>query len=73
MKMGTISYFAYLYHIPIIELARRAVTHAALGLNTNTSELFGFFLGVTVTLILAALSWRLFESPLVRWGKSFRY
>jgi peptidoglycan/LPS O-acetylase OafA/YrhL len=73
MKLGTISYFAYLYHIPIIELARRAVTHAALGLTENASDLFAFFLGAVVTLALAAFSWKFFESPLVRWGKSFEY
>ena len=73
MKLGTISYFAYLYHIPIIELARRAVTHAALGLTENASDLFAFFLGAMVTLALAAFSWKFFESPLVRWGKSFEY
>lgn len=70
--LGTIAYFTYLAHLPMMELSRRF-----LGLwfpyASVTIQLLGGIIGVALTLILARLSWAFFEKPLLRQGHSYKY
>lgn len=55
LRLGQISYFAYLVHLPVMVVLERA------GIKAPWLALLG-------TLVLSELSWRLFESPLIRLG-----
>ncbi len=70
--LGEISYGVYLIHIPVLGLC-----HAlALGQTptiTNRRELAVAMGAFLLTLILAAVSWRGFERPILRWGRSHAY
>jgi len=72
MALGTLAYFTYLAHLPIVEACRRAV-----GLRFPTSTLVAplgaYAIAVALTLLLAKLSWRFFEQPLLRRGHVYRY
>lgn len=58
--LGTVSYFVYLFHIPILYLLQHFWPVAT-------------WLALPLTLGAAALSFRFFEQPLIRWGHRFRY
>lgn len=66
--IGVRSYGIYLWHYPVIVLTNPAV-------NTNGFHAGRAFLQVTVSILLAALSWRYIEEPIRRgalrrvWGK----
>jgi peptidoglycan/LPS O-acetylase OafA/YrhL len=69
--LGTISYAVYLLHHPVLRLV-----YGFAGAPIAVASLRGvalMVLAVVLTLALAALSWRYFEGPIVRWGRSFRY
>ncbi len=71
MKLGTVAYFTYLFHLPLMEAARRLLLHVA-----NPSEMIQFmggWLGIGITLVCGAFSWRLLESPLLRRAHSYKY
>ena len=59
--LGRISYGVYLYHL----LAKTAVMH----LSGVTSERAAFFLDFPCVILLAWLSFRFYETPIMRWGK----
>lgn len=70
--LGTISYCVYLIHFSFNELAHEILLHA----RPSISSLQG--LGVTLlaaalTLVVAKLSWRYYEKPLVRRGRRYSY
>nr|UXE44923.1 O-acetyltransferase OatA [uncultured bacterium] len=60
MRVGTVSYMAYLLHEPVL--------HFTLGFG----RLLGSTLGLGITLALAALSWRFIEAPLLQRQTSAR-
>jgi peptidoglycan/LPS O-acetylase OafA/YrhL len=69
--LGTISYAVYLLHHPVLRLV-----YGFAGAPISVASPQGvalMALAVGLTLALAALSWRFFEGPIVRWGRSFRY
>jgi peptidoglycan/LPS O-acetylase OafA/YrhL len=70
--LGTVSYFTYLLHLPLMEGARRV-----LGLRfmyaSGTVQFFGGWLGIGLTLLLASLSWKFVEKPLLGRAHSHRY
>lgn len=70
MNLGTVAYCSYLIHLPMIQASRRLLE---LRLSPEKAWLPGGLLGVTVTLIIAALSWRYFEKPLLRRGHRYSY
>jgi len=72
-SLGTIAYFTYLFHIPMIEVARRVVNHFSAHPTDVSTVLVAYLLGVALTFGLAAVSWRYFEKPLVRQGRTFTY
>jgi peptidoglycan/LPS O-acetylase OafA/YrhL len=72
MGLGTLAYCTYLVHGPLMHAGRRVL---ALAFNTSdgASWFLGGLLGIVATLVIASLSWRLFEKPLLRRGHKFAY
>ena len=58
--MGTISYFVYLFHLPIIS----GISHI------HCSVLLNFLLSLCAVVSLGTISWFAMERPLIRRGKS---
>jgi peptidoglycan/LPS O-acetylase OafA/YrhL len=70
--LGLVSYCVYIIHFPLNEMAHRLLLHAPPQIN-SLSGLLVTLLGALLTFLLAALSWRFFESPLLRRGHSYAY
>jgi peptidoglycan/LPS O-acetylase OafA/YrhL len=70
MGLGTLAYCSYLIHFPMIQAARGLLE---LRLSPESAWLPGSMLGVTLTLIIATLSWKYFEKPLLRRGHRHVY
>jgi peptidoglycan/LPS O-acetylase OafA/YrhL len=62
-EMGQLAYFVYLFHDLIHQLVYRYV---------GVGPIAGL-LSITTVILLAKVSWRLFEEPLIRKGHSWRY
>ena len=62
-EMGQLAYFVYLFHDLIHQLMRCCVR----------VELIAGLLSISAVILLAGVSWRLFEEPLIRKGHSWRY
>jgi peptidoglycan/LPS O-acetylase OafA/YrhL len=73
MQLGTISYFVYLFHLPITEALRRFVNNHVSRPSDPAIIIAVYAAGVTATLIVAQISWRFFEKPLIRVGRNFTY
>lgn len=72
MKLGTLAYFTYLFHLSLMEASRRVLAHAI----GNSSELtcwMGGLIGIGVTLFCAAISWKYFEGPLLSRAHRYKY
>jgi len=72
MGLGTLAYCTYLIHIPLSEVGRKVLAARYPGAPEQT-WLIGGLLGVAATLVVAWLSWRFFERPLVRRGHRHSY
>jgi peptidoglycan/LPS O-acetylase OafA/YrhL len=70
MGLGTLAYCSYLVHMPAIEAGRRLL---GFRFSPAAAYLPGGLLGAGLTLLIAALSWRLFEKPLLRRGHMYHY
>jgi peptidoglycan/LPS O-acetylase OafA/YrhL len=70
MGLGTIAYCAYLIHMPLINAARRLL---GLRFSQDTSWLPGGLLGIAATLVIASISWKFFEKPLLRRDHRYEY
>jgi peptidoglycan/LPS O-acetylase OafA/YrhL len=70
--LGTLAYCSYLLHYPLIQAGRR-VFHALLPSYPAAAWLIGGLSAVALTLVLAALSWRYFEKPMLRRGHKYQY
>jgi peptidoglycan/LPS O-acetylase OafA/YrhL len=72
MWLGTLAYCTYLIHVPLSEAGRRVL---ALQFPDAPSAtwLLGGLLGVAATLVIASLSWKYFEKPLLRRGHMYNY
>jgi peptidoglycan/LPS O-acetylase OafA/YrhL len=68
--LGTFAYCTYLLHFPLIQAARRLLE---LHLPKDRAWLPGGMLGIAVTLLIAILSWKYFEKPLLRRGHRYVY
>jgi peptidoglycan/LPS O-acetylase OafA/YrhL len=71
-SLGTISYCVYLIHLTILLLARDLILHGSPQFHNFQSIAVTLFAAV-LTLVLAALSWRYFEKPLIRRGHTYEY
>jgi peptidoglycan/LPS O-acetylase OafA/YrhL len=72
MWLGTVSYFTYLLHFPMIDAGRRALALRS-SYSSDAVQLLGGWLGIGLTLVLAAISWKCLEKPLLRRGHTHRY
>jgi len=78
-RLGGISYCVYLLHLPLIEACRfiLVILFQRLGIQFRHAGgivlLLGALLGITLTLVLAQLSWRLLEQPMLRRGHQYKY
>lgn len=72
MGLGTLAYCAYLLHFPLIQGGRR-VFRVLMPTHPDASFLLGAFAAVALTLVLATLSWRYFEKPMLRRGHKHQY
>jgi peptidoglycan/LPS O-acetylase OafA/YrhL len=61
--LGAISYGVYLWHVPVIDLLR---THVGLTPGPTSHAAIMLFACVTVTVVIAWISFRVVESPLIR-------
>lgn len=73
MRLGSIAYFVYLFHIPVIEISRRFVNAHTSRPTDTTVVILAYMLGFAATLVLARLSWRFFEKPLINLARAFTY
>lgn len=72
-RLGGLAYFTYLFHLPAMEFCRRLLG-IFMPYSTIATQFWGGLVGVGITILLASLSWRVFEGPLVRFGqKRFSY
>jgi peptidoglycan/LPS O-acetylase OafA/YrhL len=71
-SLGLVSYCVYIIHSPIHQFAPRILLHAPPEINSLPGLLI-VLLGALLTFLLAALSWRFFESPLLRRGHLYHY
>ncbi len=71
-SLGLVSYCVYIIHFPIHQFAHRILLHAPPQID-SLPGLAVTLLGAIVTFLLAALSWRFFESPLLRRGHLYHY
>jgi peptidoglycan/LPS O-acetylase OafA/YrhL len=70
MGLGTLAYCSYLVHLPMIEAGRRLLE---LRWSADRAWLPGGMLGIVFTLLVASLSWKYFEKPLLRRGHKHVY
>ena len=72
--LGTISYGLYLYHIPVMHMMEMVFRKFGRGAAFDgTRPLYRTLLELTVSLVIAHLSWTLFERPLLRLKDRFHY
>jgi peptidoglycan/LPS O-acetylase OafA/YrhL len=70
-SLGTIAYCTYLLHMPLIQGGRRLF--APVFPSAGTAFLVGGLAGVAATLVVASLSWKYFEKPMVQRGHNHVY
>ncbi|NOT59747.1 MAG: hypothetical protein HOP19_05915, partial [Acidobacteria bacterium] len=61
-----------LIHIPVLGLCHALVLGQTPTI-TNRRELAVAMMAFVLTLVLAEISWRWFERPILRWGRSHAY
>ncbi len=72
MQLGTLAYFTYLFHLPLMEACRRALG-ARFPYSSTAVQFAGGIIGITATIVLATFSWKYFEKPLLRKGHAYRF
>jgi peptidoglycan/LPS O-acetylase OafA/YrhL len=74
VNLGRLSYFIYLWHAVVLNIViwRLLRTREAVSLD-GLPSLGAIAVAVALTWALAAVSWKLFEGPLVRLGQRLRY
>ena len=70
--IGTISYGVYLMHQPIAVILHATILGSAPDIST-LPQCGVMFLATTFTIMLAWLSFRYFESPIIRFGHQWKY
>jgi peptidoglycan/LPS O-acetylase OafA/YrhL len=71
-RLGIISYGVFLMHTAIGGLTHGLILGKDLSIN-NLADGVATLVAFLLTLLLAALSWRFFEKPIIDWGHSFSY
>jgi peptidoglycan/LPS O-acetylase OafA/YrhL len=71
-RIGRVSYTLYLIHVPVSCLVfHLAVRHARTMNSLRDAGLM--FASFVIALLMAEISWRCYEGPILAWGRSFRY
>lgn len=71
--IGTISYSLYLFHYLILGLLHHFTSNGnGIGINT-TKDVIVSLAAFLVTIVFSWLVFRLLETPMVNWGKRFKY
>ena len=70
--LGVIAYGVFLMHLGIAGLIHGWMREGNLNIN-SAADALATLVALGVTLLVATLSWRYFEKPLVDWGRSFGY
>jgi peptidoglycan/LPS O-acetylase OafA/YrhL len=69
---GLIAYGMFLMHMAVNSLAHGIILGKEAQIK-NFTDAAVTGVGFIVTWVLAVLSWKFFEQPIIRWGHSFRY
>jgi peptidoglycan/LPS O-acetylase OafA/YrhL len=69
--LGQISYGLYVFHLPVIGLARWSFARVGVPYPDHPALMFGFL--VAVTIVIAAGSWHFFERPLNNLKRHFDF
>jgi peptidoglycan/LPS O-acetylase OafA/YrhL len=69
VRIGTISYGMYLYHVFVLELTRMVVTRLDAG---RIQPVLLFLIAAAITIAVSEISFRYFEAPLLRLGAGSR-
>jgi peptidoglycan/LPS O-acetylase OafA/YrhL len=69
---GLIAYGMFLMHMAVDCLAHGLILGKSSDIR-NLSDVAVTVLAFFITWLLAVLSWRFLETPIIRWGHSFRY
>jgi peptidoglycan/LPS O-acetylase OafA/YrhL len=70
--LGTISYCVYVIHLTFNHLAHQMLLHGEPEIY-NAQGVAVTLLALVLTLVVASLSWRYFEKPLIRRGHAYSY
>jgi len=70
--LGTVSYSVYLLHQIVLALAHTLLLRQE-PMIASAPDVLVTLLALALTLGLGALSWRIMEKPIVRWGRAHRY
>ncbi len=72
MRLGTLAYCSYLLHYPLIQAGRR-VFYGLLPGHAEAAYVCGAASAIALTILLAAISWKFFEKPLLKRGHRYLY
>jgi peptidoglycan/LPS O-acetylase OafA/YrhL len=64
--LGKYSYAIYLFHTPVSELVRNGIRRASHSTPPFADVIFAGLISVFLSLVMAIISWRLIEAPLLR-------
>jgi peptidoglycan/LPS O-acetylase OafA/YrhL len=70
--LGSIAYGVYLLHVPILGLSYGLILHQDPRI-TNLTNLAVTFVALGATIGIAAVSFRYFEAPIIRFGRGFTF
>jgi peptidoglycan/LPS O-acetylase OafA/YrhL len=71
-RLGGISYCIYVIHLPVDTICM-ALLHSIPGTQSIGFDVGGVVLACIITWILAKISWRYLESPMIRRGHAYKY
>lgn len=71
-KLGTLAYCLYLIHISVMQSVRHPL-NSWLPASPRVSWILGGVVGAVASVLLASLSWKYFEKPLLRRGHRYQY
>lgn len=72
MKLGTLAYCLYLIHISVMQSVRHPLNSWLRG-SPHIAWILGGIIGAGASVMLASLSWKYFEKPLLKRGHRYQY
>ena len=72
IQLGRISYATYLFHFAVMLILFSTIFHSIPTVDSIPGALLAFF-ACWITLTMAAISWRFFESPILKFAQKFAY